>query len=177
MSFNEEQANGGSVYCLISLEEIHWEKSELNFSEKNKWCINMRKSLFKKTGINFKCIQFLALNLDHSINYTLLSKVFSDMFYLFFVSLNPKKPSCLWFFLCFTQLAKPVLIFPPFNASLCLSPFCSNVGKSGNSPLCYAVSQLWSTAKLLLQSCLKASALSQNHHVQSFSQPTQQFSF
>lgn len=137
----------------------------------------MRKSLFKRTAVYFKIIlQFLPLNLDHSVNYTLLSKVLSDMFSLFFVCLNQEN-SCLLFFLCFTQLAKPVLIFPPFNASFCFSLFISNEGKSGNSPLCCAISKLWSTAKLLLQSCFKASALSQNHHVQSFYQPTQQFSF
>lgn len=34
MSFNEEQANGGSVNCLIALEEIHCEKSQLKYFEK-----------------------------------------------------------------------------------------------------------------------------------------------
>lgn len=60
--------------------------------------------------------------MDHSVNCILLSEVFSDVFFFFFVCLNQEN-SCLLFFLCFTQLAKPVLIFPPFNASFCFSLF------------------------------------------------------
>lgn len=130
----------------------------------------MRKSLFKKNSNLFKIYTILSFELGP------FNQLYSS-FKSLFRHVPPLFCVFILFFLCFTQLAKPVLIFPPFNASFCLSLFCSNVGKSGNSPLCYAVSQLWSTAKLLLQSCLKASALSQNHHVQSFNQPTQQFSF
>lgn len=138
----------------------------------------MTKSLFKKPAIYFKTFyRFLSFKLGpFSQLYSAFKSLFRHVLPLFCV-FKPKKPSCLLFFLCFTQMAKPVLIFTPFNAFFCFSLFISNVGKSGNSSLCCAISELWSTAKLQLQSCFKASALSQNHHVQSFYQPTQQLCF
>lgn len=69
------------------------------------------------TSISKQFIQFLALNLDYSVSYTLLSKVFSDTFYLYFCVFKPRKLMTFILFM-FYPIGKPGLSFPPFKCIL-----------------------------------------------------------